>query len=292
MYYTAKKEMMMALYRYTLLTAEQGAALLNYRIKTVYSMVAQLRAEGVIRSILLPFLRNHHVGYCLSAKGARAAASLCGDEETFRAKAWEDDPVQLEHYYGTNRFFTDLIHHSLPISGDGFMEWLDPREAADRYVQVNASGRKTRPVKPDGFGSYLRSGRGRLVFHLEYDTGTENLWRLKDKLFNYGRLLPAIWPQVEAVHVLFVTKIASRPKALLDIWEVLQKETFSGDHLPNVWAIHETEWKERGVDRALWWGSEERRLCLMDLPLLPLPPDTTAPILGKQLRESSPMYRR
>lgn len=264
----------------------------NYRIKTVYGMARHLKNEGMLSRIPLRFLRDHHVGYTLTAKGAKAAARLCGDEEQFRPKEWMDDPVQLEHFYGVNAFFTSLIRHSLPQKDEGLIEWLGSREATDRYVQIKASGRKSRPVKPDGFGIYRCSGRGRLVFHLEYDTGTENLWRLKEKMIAYGELLPAMWPQVEAVHVLFVTKIASRPKALLDIWDVLRVETLSAGRLPGVWAIHESEWNAHGAQRALWRGAGGQNIRWMDMPLLPLSSDSGLPVWGKQPREPSPTYRR
>ena len=139
---------------------------------------------------------------------------------------------------------------------------------------------------------YVFPGDGRLAFHLEYDTGTETLWRLKDKLFHYGTLLPTIWPKVEAVQVLFVTKIESRPKTIVDIWEALMKGTFNNDRLPGVWAISEREWKQKSVDGTLWLGSGGRRLRLKEMPLLPLLADPLDPLLGKQPRELPPITRR
>ncbi len=293
MYYTAKKELLIALYRQTMLTPDQASLLLNYHIKTIYGAARHLKNEGDLGSLPLPFLREHHVGYALTVKGAKAAARLCGDEEQFRMQEWTDDPVQLEHWYGINAFFTGLIRHSLPQPDEGLAEWLGTREATDRYVMVKPSGRKARPVKPDGFGSYVFPGRGRLVFHLEYDTGTENLWRLKEKMVNYAELLPKLWPQVEAVHVLFVTKVASRPKALIEIWEVLRRDMFGGDRLPCVWTITENEWTRAGMEQAAWHGAGNQKLRLQEFPLLPLPLSSQEGFLiGKQHREPSPMKGR
>lgn len=292
MYYAAKKELLEMLYRHILLTADQAADLLNYSKKTVYSMASVLKGEGMLQSVFLPFLRMNHVGYALTREGAKAAARLTGDEEVFRSHGWKEAPVQLEHFYGTNAFFISLIRHSLTQTGEGLLEWLDSREAAERYVQTHAAGRKSRPVKPDGIGTYLLPGQGRLVFHLEYDTGTESTWRLKDKMWNYGRLLPTLWPRVDAVHVLFVTKIASRPGPLIDIWQALCAGSLSGMQLPNVWVIHEKEWMAKGVEAALWWGKDGQRIRLKDMPLLSPPADPNLPILGKHPREPSPMLRR
>ncbi|WP_144938190.1 replication-relaxation family protein [Paenibacillus sp. 32O-W] len=292
MYYEAKKETQVMLYRHTLLTAEQLALSLNYKPKTIYNIVCEMKETGVIRPIRLPFLKRNHVGYTLTAKGARGVAGLVGDETVYRAKAWETGPVQIEHFYGTNAFFTDLIRHSLSRAEEGMIEWLDPRSAAERYVQTKPSGKAAAPVKPDGFGMYRFPDHGRLAFHLEYDTGTETLWRLKDKMVHYGTLLPKIWPKVEAVHVLFVTKIESRPKTLIDIWDALRKGTFSHDRLPNVWTISESEWKHNGPGAAKWLGSGGQRRSLEEMPLLPIQTDHAGLLLGKQPREQPPIINR
>ncbi|MBW4081283.1 replication-relaxation family protein [Paenibacillus sp. S150] len=291
MYYEAKKETLVMLYRHTLLTAGQLAILLHYKPKTMYNIAVELREKGLLRSVLLPFLKRNHVGYTLTAYGARAAASLAGDETVFRSKGWEDGPVQLEHYYGTNAFFADVIRYSLPREGEGLIEWLDPRAAAERYVQPRKGRKPSALVRPDGFGMYVLPGRGRLAFHLEYDTGTETLWRLKEKMLQYGDLLPVIWPRVEAVHVLFLTRGQNRTRMLMDIWEALAKGSFTRETLPCMWVINEQEWKEQGVGEALWQGSGGQQLRLLDMPLLPPLPDAI-PILGRQPREQPPMERK
>ena len=291
MYYEAKKETLVMLYRHTLLTAEQLAILLHYRPKTMYNIAVELRGKGLLRSILLPFLKRNHVGYTLTAYGARAAASLVGDETVFRSKAWEEGPIQLEHFYGTNAFFIEVIRYSLNREGEGLIEWLDPRAAAERYVQQRKGKKPSAPVKPDGFGMYVFPGRGRLAFHLEYDTGTETLWRLKEKMMQYGDLLPVIWPKVERVHVLFLTRGENRTKMLMDIWEALQRGTFTGDPLPCMWIMNEQDLKEKGIGEARWMGSGGQRFPLWELPLLPQLAEETIPILGKQLREQSPIDR-
>lgn len=292
MYYEAKKETLVMLYRHTLLTAEQLGISLHYRPKTMHNIMSQLRPEGLVRSVPLPFLKRNHVGYTLTVKGARGAAGLASDETVFRAKAWEAGPVQIEHFYGTNAFFTELIRASLPHADEGLIEWLDPRSAAERYVQTKPSGKKSAPVKPDGFGMYRFPGIGRLAFHLEYDTGTETMWRLKEKMLHYGLLLPAVWAKVDAVQVLFVTKIESRPRALIEIWEALQKGTFRYARLPNVWAIAEREWQRHGAEEARWLGSGGQRVRLRDMPLLPPLADTPGPLWGKQPRDRPPILIR
>ncbi|MFC4306406.1 replication-relaxation family protein [Cohnella boryungensis] len=217
MYYSAKKEILILLYRYTMLTARQLAIVMHYQVPTIYGIICELKEQGLVRSIPLPFLRKNHVGYILTGYGAKAAASLSGEEEVFRAKDWEKEPVQLEHYYGTNAFFISLIRQSLPHSGEGLLEWQSTREAAEQYAHFKESGQKSMLLRPDGIGSYLLPDRGKLVLHVEYDTGSENQWKLQDKLWMYGRVLPSVWNAVESVHVCFVTQIEARPKRLLEL---------------------------------------------------------------------------
>lgn len=292
MYEAAKKELLALIYRYGPLTPKQAATILNYRLPTLYAMASQLNRRKLLQSIPLPFLRKNHVGYGLTVEGARAAALLAGEEDGFRAKAWEKHPVQLEHVYGTNAFFVSLIAHSLTHEGEGVAEWQSTREAADQYAHFKESGKKTMLLRPDGLCTYVLPGKGRLVLHVEYDTGSENQWKLQDKLWLYGRVLPAAWRQVASVHVLFVTKIEARPKRLLRLWATLVEGPLIGRSLPNVWAISESEWNRRGVEEARWWGAGETRMRLKEMPLLPLAADAEAALLGKQPREPSPMQGR
>ena len=291
MYYTGKKEILNALYRHMILTAQQLSVLLHYRVPSIYGMVMELKGQGLVRRIPLPFLRKNHVGYTLTAYGARAAATLAGEEEIFRAKAWEEDPVQLEHIFGTNAFFISLIQHSLDIAGEGLVEWLDTRETAERYVLIKDSGQKFTPLRPDGFGTYILPHRGKLVFHLEYDTGTETLWRLQDKLWNYGRILSGIWNDVESVHVLILTKVEGRSKSILKLWKSLCKGQLFGINVPQVWSIHEKVWEQNGPDSALWWGIGKDGKSLKEMNVLPFPADSNLPFLGKQIRERSPSVK-
>lgn len=288
MYYAAKKEVLLSLYQHTILTPHQLAVLLNYRVPSIYGMVGELKKMGLLRSLPLPFLRDNQVGYVLSAYGAKAAAALCGEEDIVRPKAWDEDPIQLEHIYGTNEFFVSLIRTSLPIQSEGMVEWLCTRDAAERYAHFkNAGQKKYFPLRPDGYCTYV-SDRGRLILHLEYDTGSENLSRLQDKLWNYARVLTGVWSNVEAVHVLVLTKAEGRPDRILQLWETLCKKPLVGLRLPQVWAITEPEWNAGGFHQSHWLGKNEERKTLREMPVLPMPDHMPLAFLGKQPRERSP----
>ncbi|WP_019007876.1 replication-relaxation family protein [Cohnella laeviribosi] len=288
MYDAAKKETLLALYQHTLLTPKQLAVLLRYRVPSIYGVAGELKKQGLVRRVPLGFLRDKQAGYVLSSTGAKAAAALCGEEEIIRPKAWDEDPIQLEHLYGANEFFISLIRHSLTREHEGLAEWLGARDAAERYAHFKHAGQKKYyPLRPDGYGTYV-TGQGRLVLHLEYDTGTENLSRLQDKLWSYARVLTGIWNDVESVHVLVMTKAEGRPERILQLWETLCKKPLLGLRLPQVWAITETEWHQGGFCRALWLGKDGKRKTLQEMPVLPMPGYGPLSSLGKQQRERSP----
>ncbi len=287
MYEAAKKEVLLALYQHTVLTAGQLEVLLHYRKSSIYGMMVELKRQGLVRRVPLTFLRNHRVGYALLPDGAKVAAVLSGEEQHFRQKSWQDPPVQLEHEYGANEFFISLIRHSLSREQEGMAEWLSARDAAERYAHFKSSGAKYYPLRPDGCGLYVRP-QGRLVFHLEYDTGSENLSRLQDKLLNYARVLAGIWERVESVHVLVLTKIPGRTRHILeDVWDPLLHGVLFGQRVPKVWAISEPDWIAHGPLQALWLGAGGKRQTLWEMDLLS-PVSHALPLLGKQQRERSP----
>lgn len=290
MYYAAKKEVLIALYQHTLLTAKQLSVLMHYHVPSIYGMITELRQQGLVRSVPLPFLRKNHVGYCLTAYGVRAAAALTGEEHIFRPKAWEDEPVQLEHYYGVNAFFTSLICSSFSRPQEGLVEWLSARDAAERYAHFKDGGRKYLPLRPDGFGMYVACTQGRLILHVEYDTGTENLSRLQDKLRLYGQVLPGIWNEVESVHVLIVTQSEGRSERIIQQWESLCSGVFLGYRMPQVWSISERNWEQSGFANTMWLGRKGERRALPEMDMLPIVSTTGYPLLGKQKREPSPMH--
>jgi hypothetical protein len=287
MYYTAKKEVILMLYRHILCTPEQLSITLRYQVPTIYGIVVELRKKGLLQSIQLSFLSRNRVAYALTAYGARAAAILAKEEEIYRPKAWEEAPVQLEHYFGTNAFFISLIRQSLPLPHEGLVEWLSTRESAERYAHFKESGKKTLPLRPDGMGTYTIQNQGRIVFHLEYDTGSENLWRIQDKLWNYGRILPDIWNEVESIHLLIVTKVENRPKQIIQLWEALREGPLAGVKLPQVWSISEREWKQKGASESEWLGAKGKRARFKEMQVLPCL-NAELPYLGKQQRDRPP----
>ncbi|MFC4767154.1 replication-relaxation family protein [Effusibacillus consociatus] len=283
-WYQAKKEILVALYCYQMLTSQQLAILLGYKRSSMYRVGKSLQKQEAIHSLFLPFLPGHSKGYVLTASGAKAASYLYGEADTHVPRLYEEVPSQLEHLYGTNQFFIDLIAGSLQKPGEGLVEWLGTRDAADRYAKFEGPpGKKKLPLKPDGLCTYRFADGRRLMLHLEYDTGSENLWRLQDKLWNYGVLLPQVWQQVERVHVLILTKGKSRAGHIMRLWEALRMGPLAGHRLPSVWCSYEEAVWNKGMN-SKWLGAGGSWIPLEQMATLPDNPQGDVVFLGKQLR--------
>ena len=88
---------------------------------------------------------------------------------------------RLEHLLGINDFFTALIGHARQHDGCALGAWWSERQTARTVGEI---------VRPDGYGEWTEHERT-VGFFLEYDTGTETLGRLVDKLDAYRQLADA-----------------------------------------------------------------------------------------------------
>jgi len=85
---------------------------------------------------------------------------------------------QLDHLLGINEFFTTLYRYGRNNPGCELTEWWNERDATQECGGY---------AHPDGYGAWTENGRT-IRFFLEYDTGTEDLSRLIDKLTGYREL--------------------------------------------------------------------------------------------------------
>ena len=136
--------------------------------------------------------------YLLGPVGAALLGAEDRDEKKWAPQVRADRQLALErsqrlsHMTGRNWFFTALAAHARKGGGE-LREWLNETQAAGRYQdQVFVRpGDWDRLPNPDGLGTWAEAGR-EVTFWLEYDTGTENLPRLADKLEGYAILAGAL----------------------------------------------------------------------------------------------------
>lgn len=106
----------------------------------------------------------------------------------------------LKHLLGGNQFFIDLAGQARTLPGAALEAW---RPAAAFHMPVNllrpgdnismAATKGVRLPRPDGAGVWRQNGRA-APFWVEYDTGSERLEVLAEKVFKYATLAhAAVW---------------------------------------------------------------------------------------------------
>lgn len=89
--------------------------------------------------------------------------------------------AQLAHLVGVNGLLCGLLATARHLPDAGLELWWSSRRCAGAWGSF---------VRPDGYGVWREADR-KVAFLLEYDTGTETLARLADKLDRYAKLFAA-----------------------------------------------------------------------------------------------------
>jgi hypothetical protein len=196
--------------RHGVLTTAQITAALFTSPVTASHRLAKLRAMGLVDRFHHPFPTGgfgpwHWVIDLLGARIAgagRDAKPLTAG--TLRARYDRlTDSVRLPHLLGTNQFFIDLHAHARQHPETRLVRWWSERETAQRY-----GGR----LHPDGHALW-RDNNIVIGLFLEYDRGTERLWRLVKKIDAFDQIAREGGP---AYPVLFSLDSAQRETELHD----------------------------------------------------------------------------
>ena len=173
------------------LTTDQLAALAFGNITTARHRLAVLVRIGLLRRFRPhPPEGSAPWHYVLGAVGAAMLGVEDRDEHRWAPQARTDRQLGLErsprlsHMTGRNWFFAALARHAREHGGE-LAEWLNEADTAARceHAAVRADDRARLP-RPDGAGTWAEDGQA-VSFLLEYDTGTEHLPVLADKLDGY-----------------------------------------------------------------------------------------------------------
>jgi hypothetical protein len=158
--------------------------------------------------------------YVIDQLGAEVVAAQRGDDlprkDRARRRRWHlTNRANLPHLLGVNQFFTDLAGHARIHPGTALQRWwpaarfqgmgafAQPGDVPQVYAFIS-------PVRPDGHGVWTENG-ATVPFFLEYDTGTEPLNTLVDKIDGYQHAAAVTgrrWP------VLFWLPAAARERHL------------------------------------------------------------------------------
>lgn len=180
-------EVISYLARHRVLTALQLARLVFGSYSHARSRLAVLHERGV----LARFRRDIWPGsqpwrYTLGPIGATVHAAATGAPLPRPATVTETvlrlaHSSHTEHRLGVNDFFATLAGHTCHHPDCAVTEWWPEHEIAETCAGI---------VRPDSYGEYTAQSRT-LAFFLEYDTGTEPLATLVEKVGKYADLADA-----------------------------------------------------------------------------------------------------
>lgn len=280
-----ESEIILALYRYSLLTTDQLSTLLHYKRKTVYKAFHTLKGKGWVQSFPLPFAERNVKGWTLSKSGMEVAFGITKEHRPYLLKHAGVLSGQTAHLYRSNRFFTDLIACSLAYpASEGLVDWVGMRDSGDRYPVTTPKGKRTTPLRPDGIGTYRFEDSSEVIVHLEYDTGSEHLWVIHGKLWAYIDVLKTFWSHPSFANVLFVTQDARRSKRILELWKDMRQDAFRQQPTPNVWTTTENMLDEQGAFGPVWRNIENTGVSFLDFPRLEGGNGFRSVPFGKQVR--------
>ncbi|MQA02164.1 MAG: hypothetical protein GEV07_05365 [Streptosporangiales bacterium] len=170
------------------LTTEQIARTLFASDNVARKRLVLLTRRGVLarfRSCTRPGSQSWR--YTLGPLGAMVHAASTGTATIpTAAKTYERTlklarSPRLAHLLGVNEFFTRLAAHARANPEYELVDWLSERHATAACARI---------VHPDGYGTW-RDNNHDIGFFLEYDTGTEKLDTVTEKLTGYRELADA-----------------------------------------------------------------------------------------------------
>ncbi|GAA5151768.1 hypothetical protein GCM10023321_19370 [Pseudonocardia eucalypti] len=190
-----------------MLTTDQIAALEFGSLRRAQHRMAELYELGVVWRFRYPLLGggSQPWRYTLGYAGARMMTATRGEDppsprtHQTRLERLAASP-KLGHLLGVNDFFTQLASHARRAAlrapntwrGEGLCRWLSEQQVCTHYEKTflrNPHGGFNQPgsglrMRPDGYGCWRARGIA-LAFYLEYDTGTEPLSRVAEKIERY-----------------------------------------------------------------------------------------------------------
>ena len=204
------------LYDHGVLTTPQIAHALYPSLDFAQKRLTKLVALAVIDRFRpqRPVGGSYPFHYVLDQLGTDIVLTQRPDEEPprrgqARARRWSlTNRTNLPHLLGVNGFFTDLAGHARTHPGSALERWWSTSQTIGPGRFRDTPGVSTYsylPVRPDGHGIWTEHDH-QVAFWLEYDTGTESLTTLTEKVTTYSTRLTGgfgglrSWPLLFTFH--------------------------------------------------------------------------------------------
>ncbi|GIG60573.1 hypothetical protein Lfu02_49450 [Longispora fulva] len=186
------------LYDHGVLTTDQIAAALFPSLDFAQRRLLRLTALGVVARFRPQRWDggSHPYHYLLDQLGTEIVAAQRNDspprkDQARRRRHHLTNRANLAHLLGTNQVFTDLAAYARTHPGTELRRWWPASrfyDGAGFYQRGdNPAMMISRLPRPDGHGMWATEGRV-VPFYLEYDTGSEPIDTLVDKVSRYSTI--------------------------------------------------------------------------------------------------------
>ena len=267
------------LYDHGVLTTPQIANALYPSLDFAQKRLARLVALGVIDRFRpqRPVGGSYPFHYLLDQLGTDVVIAQRTDDPVPRAQArqrrWHlTNKANLVHLLGTNQFFTDLAGHARTHPTTSLVRWWSARQCANPGLFSTLAGAPVGfvPVRPDGHGIWAQDG-AYVPFWLEYDTGTEPIGTLVNKITAYSTKLPPVASRLKRWPVLFSLHSAHREHHL---HQALNGITTGIPVATSTRQLNVTAPAETSPAGQVWWlhRDTQPRRTLIELPRTNLSP--------------------
>lgn len=247
------RKILISLYKYQVMTPWQLGVLLNHRTSYIYSALAKIKDlinQDKVKKISVPFIWPNAAAYYLDKQMAYWVSEILKEE--VKPTNWPELPSSIIQTLTAHNFACELILATKDIAGAGVVEWLGPRDATEKYRDMDDRERKTYGLKLDGYGvCQLPEDAGQVIYNLDVYVGEETDLVLEDKVVSYITVLKNYWmDDVDKVSVLLLCHSSLIASRLAEMWESIADRT--PGTLPMIGIAHYKDIIEQGIMGDIW----------------------------------------
>lgn len=216
------RKILIALYKYHVMTPWQLGVLLNHRTGYVYNAISKMKElieQEKVKRISVPFIWPNAAAYHLDKQLAYWVSDTLKEET--KPVNWPEVPSSVIQTLTAHNFTCELILATKEVADAGIIEWLGHRDVQEKYRELDEKEKKSYGLKLDGYGVFqVPNDSGQVIYNLDVFTGEETEMVLEDKIVSYIRVLKEFWlDDTDKVSVLLLCHSEIMVSRLAEIWE-------------------------------------------------------------------------